>query len=80
MLVAILNGLIEVLYLIGTALTFLLPESPFDFKNLSWGQFGKAVGFIFPISAMGLHMTAILTAFLTYYAIRWLLRVIRQVQ
>lgn len=80
MLVSILNGLIEVLYFIATGITLLLPDSPFTFENLSWGNFGKAVGFIFPVSAMGMHMTAILTAFLTYYAIRWLLRLIRQVQ
>lgn len=80
MLVAILNGLIEVLYIIGLGLMAILPDSPFNFDDLSWGPFGDAVGFFFPISAMGIHFAALLTAFGFYYAVRWLLRVIRQVQ
>ncbi|MCK6208915.1 hypothetical protein KZX50_26255 [Bacillus infantis] len=80
MLVSILNGLFDVLVFIASALTFLLPETPFEFENLSWGPFGRAVGFFFPVSAMGIHMATLLTAFGFYYAIRWLLRIIRQIQ
>lgn len=80
MLVSIINGLLSILQFIASGLTFLLPETPFDFSGLTWGPFGEAVGLIFPVSAMGIHMTTILSAFGIYYVIRWLLRIIRQIQ
>lgn len=80
MLVSLLNGLIEIIYLIAMGLGALLPDSPFDFTNLTWGAFGDLIGFFFPINAMFMHMSAILGAFIAYYAVRWALRLIRQIQ
>lgn len=80
MLVSILNGIIDVLHFIAYGITFLMPDTPFNFDDLSWGPFGKAVGFVFPISAMGTHFAVILVSFGFYYAIRWILRIIRQIQ
>lgn len=80
MLVEILNGLIYVLYIVAYALTFLLPVTPFEFERIEWGDFGKSIGLIFPIKAMAQHFAVLLSAFLLYYAIRWILRIIKQVQ
>lgn len=80
MLINIVNGLISIIYLIVGAILGLLPDTPFDFGQLSWGSFGDLIGLIFPVQSMFDHMTVILTAFLLYYVIRWLLRIIRQIQ
>lgn len=80
MLIDILNGIIDVLTLIAGAVLSLLPDTPFDFSNLSWGDFGDLIGFLFPIEGMFAHMTVIIGAFLTYYVIRWILRIVRQIQ
>lgn len=75
------NGLIDMLVK-GFDMAFsILPDSPFQFaENVSWGPFGDAIGVVFPVAEMGVHMTIILSAFLGYYAVRWLLRIIRQIQ
>lgn len=80
MLVLILNGLIALVVVIVGGVSALLPDTPFNFADWSWGAFGDLVGFIIPVRAMFLHMAAILSAFMGYYAIRWLLRMIRQIQ
>ena len=80
MLVEILNGIISLLYLICYALTFLLPTTPFKFETIEWGPFGKGVGLFFPIEAMMTHFAVLLSAFLIYYAIRWLMRMIKMVR
>lgn len=80
MLIELMNGLTNILYVVAYGLTMLLPETPFQFESVSWGPFGDAIGLVFPVVDMGIHMTVILSAFLIYYAIRWLLRLIKQVQ
>lgn len=80
MLVAILNGIIEVLYLIASGIAALLPDSPFHFDQLDLGPFGQIIGLVFPVGDMVTHMTLILSAFAMYYVVRWLLRLIRQIQ
>lgn len=81
MLVELLNGLVTVLYIVAFALTVLLPQTPFKFEDrVEWGPFGHSVGAVFPLEAMVAHFIILLAAFGLYYAIRWLLRVIRQVQ
>jgi hypothetical protein len=79
-LVAILNGLIEVLYLISLGISALLPESPFQFEQLDLGVFGQIIGIVFPVGDMATHMTLLLTAFALYYVVRWILRLVRQIQ
>jgi hypothetical protein len=80
MLSLIVNGLINLVYVIVYAIMALLPETPFDFRSLSWGNFGIMIGYVFPVNAMFIHMSVIITAFLLYYVVRWLLRMIRQIQ
>ena len=76
----ILNFLIDTLDLIVWALLFLLPETPFQFAPMQWGAFGSAVTLFVPVSQMAVSLALILTACLTYYAIRWLMRLIKQIQ
>lgn len=80
MVVAILNGLIDILVSIFGFLFSLLPDSPFQFSPIDWGIFGQMIGLIFPISEMATHFVLILSAFASYYSVRWLLRLIRQIQ
>jgi hypothetical protein len=79
-LVTILNGIIEVLYLIASGIVALLPDSPFQFEPLELGIFGQIIGLVFPVGDMATHMTLILSAFAMYYVVRWLLRLVRQIQ
>lgn len=75
------NGLLDMLVTAFDTVFGILPDSPFQFEsNVNWGAFGDAIGIVFPVAQMGVHMTIILSAFLAYYAVRWILRLIRQVQ
>lgn len=80
MLVKITNGLIDLLTMILNALLLLLPDTPFTFTSFDWGPLGDAIGFVFPVASMATHLAALLTAFGLYYGIRWILRIIRQIQ
>lgn len=80
MLVKVINGLIALLALIVNGTFGLLPDTPFEFTPVSWGVFGNLVGYIIPVGSMATHMLLILGAFMTYYGLRWLLRVIRMVR
>ena len=80
MLVMIINGLIDVLVLIFGFLFSLLPDTPFQFSPLDWGIFGQVIGLVFPVADMATHFVLILSAIATYYSVRWLLRIIRQIQ
>lgn len=79
-IVPIVNFLIDVLYSIGSTLMKILPNTPFEFETLKWGEFGKAVTYFIPVHVMITHFVLILSAILIYYGIRWLLRMIRQIQ
>jgi hypothetical protein len=75
-----MNGGIDVLVFIITAVMGLLPDTPFHFEKMDWGEWGDLIGFLIPLSTMFLHMTAIVGAFLIYYAIRLILRWIKMIQ
>lgn len=80
MLVKIINGLIDVVVDLFNFLLLLLPNTPFQFSAIQWGVFGQLIGLVFPISEMLWHLLFILSAFSSYYTVRWLLRLIRQIQ
>lgn len=80
MFVIIINALIDVIVSIFGFLFSMLPDTPFQFSPLDWGVFGQVIGLIFPIGDMATHFVLILSAFATYYSVRWLLRLIRQIQ
>ncbi|MFJ7484629.1 hypothetical protein [Bacillus thuringiensis] len=77
---AIVNFLINGLVVAITWLLGLLPDTPFRFEAIQWGDFGKLIGAIIPVAKVFTHFTLILGAFLLYYAIRWVLRIIRMIQ
>lgn len=78
--VKIINALIDLVVLILNGLLQLLPDTPFNFTPLDWGVFGQAIGLVFPVASMATHLTLILSAMLSYYGVRWGLRLIRQIQ
>lgn len=80
MLVSLLNGLIEAFTFILNIIVVLLPTTPFQFEQLQWGSFGQLIGYIFPIANMAIHMVALLSAVLLYYAVRQMMRLIKMVQ
>ena len=79
-LVPVVNFLIDILYIIASTLLKILPSTPFKFEPLEWGEFGKAVTYFIPVHVMITHFVLLLSAILIYYGIRWLLRLIRQIQ
>lgn len=81
MLTSWVNAILDFLVSAFDTVFSILPDSPFQFEsNVDWGPFGDVIGLIFPVAQMGIHMTVILSAFLAYYAVRWILRLIRQIQ
>lgn len=80
MLVVIINALIDVVVSLFGFLFGLLPDTPFQFSPINWGVFGQVIGLVFPVAEMATHFVVILSAFASYYAVRWLLRLIRQIQ
>lgn len=80
LLVIILNALIDILVGIFGFLFSFLPDSPFEFSRIEWGIFGQMIGLVFPVSDMATHFVLILSCYASYYSVRWLLRLIRQIQ
>lgn len=80
MLTNIVNALIDIIVVIANGALLLLPDTPFKFEPLEWGEWGTAIAYVFPISGMATSLALILSACLVYYAVRALLRLIRQVQ
>lgn len=76
---SILNWLIDALKWAADFAFLLLPDSPFQF-DWDWGPYGKLIGPFFPVQTIAVHMASILTAYLAYYSVRWILRLIRAVQ
>lgn len=75
-----LNELTDLLnFLIGPLLN-LLPNTPFEFEPVQWGEFGNAIGYFIPIDKMLTHFTLLLMAIVVYYAISHLLRFVKMVK
>lgn len=58
----------------------MLPNSPFKFEPVKWGQFGNAIGYFIPIQRMLEHFGAILIAVTVWYAIQHTLRLLKMVR
>jgi len=80
MFTSIMNALLDLIVLILTGLTALLPNTPFQFQPVEWGVFADVIGLVFPVSDIFTHWALIIAAFGSYYAVRWGLRLIRQVR
>lgn len=75
----IIENLLTILDYIAQFVLFILPNTPFDFEPVEWGPFGDIVGFFIPVSKILNHFVSILVSIGLYYAVRYLLRIIRQV-
>lgn len=80
MLTSIVNALIDIIVVIANGALLLLPDTPFEFEPLEWGAMGDAIGYVFPIADMVTSFALITSAIVIYYAVRGLLRLIKQVQ
>lgn len=80
MLVMLVNGLFELIYLIVVGITAILPDTPFEFEQVEWGTFGQLIGYAIPVAKMFTHLSYIVIAVGLYYVVRHLLRLIKAVQ
>lgn len=74
MLVNILNGLIDAIKALFDMAFLLLPDSPFQYFSSPDAGWLAYINYLFPIDAAIVHVTAFVTAVLTYYCIRIMLR------
>ena len=75
----IINLLIQMLPTIVKFTLGLLPKIPFDIKPIEWGSFADFLGVFIPAKQIIIHFTALTMTLLTYYAARYLLKLIRMV-
>jgi len=76
----IIENIAEIFDLIATFILMILPNTPFEFERINWGIFGDIIGFFIPVATLITHFLGILTAISIYYGVRYLLRLIKQVQ
>lgn len=76
----IVENLFSLIDIIASFVLEFLPDSPFKFEPIEWGAFGNIIGFFIPVATILLHFTAILTSITIYYGVRYLLRLIKQIE
>lgn len=82
MLTRIINALVQLLAMIASAVLSLLPDSPFswDFvETIKSMPYMSVVFYFIPFEAMISITMAYVTAVVVYYAVRWVLRLIKMV-
>lgn len=75
----IVNNVLTILDYILQFVLVILPDTPFEFKQLEWGILGHSIGYFIPVATIISHFIGILTCISIYYGVRYLLRLIRQV-
>lgn len=75
----VVESLLEIMDIIMQFVLFILPDSPFQFERIEWGDVGHSIGYFIPVSSILSHFITILSAITTYYGVRYLLRIIKQV-
>jgi len=82
MLTSIINAIIQVIAFIANAVFSILPDSPFNWSVVnaikSMPFIGTVLYFI-PFEGMVSVTMAYITAVAGYYAVRWVLRIIKMV-
>lgn len=76
----ILENLLTILDYIAQFVLMILPDSPFQFEPIEWGPLGNSIGYFIPVQKILEHFIIILTAIALYMGVRYLLRLIRQVE
>jgi len=82
MLVRIFNGIVQVLAWIANIVLFLLPDTPFNWEvmeQLRSSTWYSYFAYFLPIDGMISVLTVYLISVVGYYAIRWILRLIRYI-
>jgi hypothetical protein len=80
LVVWIVNFLFDLIALLIQGVIFLLPNTPFKFESLEWGSFGQMVGYFIPVQTMFGHMAAIVGVMLSWFAISYILRLIKLIR
>lgn len=76
----IIENLFTILDYIAQFVLLILPDSPFEFEQIEWGPIGNSIGYFIPIQSILTHFITILTAIAIYMGVRYLLRLIKQVE
>lgn len=80
LLVNIINWLIDVFASAIEGIVSLLPKTPFEFKEVVWGDFGNFILYFIPVSTIATHFTLILGAIALWYAYRWIFRLLQVIR
>lgn len=76
----IIENLLNLIDIIAVFVLGVLPDSPFQFEPIEWGAVGNSIGYFIPVQQILTHFVSILTAIAIYMGVRYLLRLIRQVE
>jgi len=76
----ITEGLGTWLFEIIAWLIELLPSSPFDLEPVKWGEFGRLVGYLLPISKMLFHFALMLGFVAMWYTVQHILRFVKMIK
>ncbi|GAB0171937.1 hypothetical protein LSPCS325_53740 [Lysinibacillus sp. CTST325] len=72
----VLNNLLSAIaWVIG-----LLPSFPIENEPLQWGEFGKSLGYFFPLGTMAQHFVLMLTVIAIWYAYEYIMRWIKMIK
>lgn len=58
----------------------LLPDTPFTFEYIEWGDFGNFIGYFIPVGDMITHMGYILTAITLWYGVQHAMRLVKAIR
>lgn len=78
-MISIFNAIISGLGVVLQSLVSLLPDSPFQFTLSIDSSWINAINWIFPFSSVVAHLSLYLTAVVSFYGIRIILRWIKAV-
>lgn len=76
----IIENLLNIIDIIAVFVLGILPDSPFQFEQIEWGPLGNSIGYFIPVQKILEHFIIILTAIAIYMGVRYLLRLIKQVE
>jgi len=82
MLTSIINAIIQVIAFVANAVFSILPDSPFQWSvtnTIKSMPFVNVVFYFIPFEGMISVTMAYITAVSGYYAVRWILRIIKMV-
>lgn len=79
-MIDLINAVISGLASAVTGILALLPQSPFSWDVSGLSSYLATINYFVPFSAVGTMLYSYVTAVLAYYAIRWLLRLVKYIE